>query len=74
MDLSKIYEVDDEDKYEKLNEKRSKQWIRLYQKITIARDKGDEQALRKAQEAMIKHEQKDKIFKAKAEKAGFDWL
>lgn len=73
MDLRKVNKVDDEDKYEKMNEKRSKQWIKLYQKMMIARDKGDEQALRKAREAMIKHEQKDRIFKSKAKDAGFDW-
>jgi urate oxidase len=78
MDLNKFNKYEYFDYYdhaelEKLNEKRSKQWIRLYKKIKGAKEKGDEKAFTKAKEAMKKHEDEDSFIKAKAEETGFYW-
>ena len=78
MDLSKFnkyeyFDYYDYDKVEKLHEKRSYQWIKLYKKVSDAQEKGDEKALAKAIEAMRKHEEQDRIIKAKANQAGYFW-
>jgi hypothetical protein len=67
------YDFYDHDKLEKLNEARSKQWIRIYKRMITARGKGDEKALAKAREAMRKHEEKDAILKEKARQTGYCW-
>lgn len=78
MDLSKFnkfeyFDYYDHGELEKLNEKRSKQWIKLYKDIIDARKKGNEKGLIKAKEAMRKHDDQDRFIKAKAEEAGFYW-
>lgn len=60
-------------KVEKLNESRSKQWLKLYVKLKKAKESGDESALAKAREAMRKHEADTQICKRKAEEAGHYW-
>lgn len=63
----------DYDKVEKLNKKRSKEWLKLYVKLREAKKNGDEKAFNKAQEAFRKHEAESKICKQKAEEAGYCW-
>lgn len=63
----------DYDKVKKLNEQKSKQWIKLFVKLKTANEKGDKEALTKAREALRKHEAEGKICKKKAEEAGFYW-
>ena len=63
----------DYDKVEKLNQSRSKQWLKIYKKIMDAREKDDKSALTKAYEELSKHEKQDSILKKKAEDAGFYW-
>lgn len=58
---------------EKFNEKRSKQWIRLFQMRRDALEKGDEKALEKGRETIRKHEKQDKIYKEKAKESGYWW-
>lgn len=70
MDLN---DCDDDKIWEELNNRCSKQWLRLYKKMMDARDKGDAPALEKAKEAMRKHEEKEMILKEKARRADFDW-
>lgn len=59
---------------EKLNDKCSKQWIKIYHRMTIARNKGDQTALKKALESLRKHEQKTALYKKKATETDYDWL
>lgn len=63
----------DDKKWEDLNNRRSKQWIKLYKTMMDARDKSDAPALAKAKEAMRKHEEKDAVLVEKARREGFDW-
>ena len=65
------YEYYDHDKFEKIQEKRSYTWLKLYKKIMDAREKGDEKALAKAKEDMRNHEEQDQIIEAKARANGF---
>ena len=44
------FDLYDYKKVEKLNERRSMQWLKLYGKMMDSRDKGDEKALEKARE------------------------
>lgn len=64
----------DKDEVEKFNEKRSKQWFRLYKKMMDARNNDDEIALSKAREAMQKHEKQDAIYRDMAIEADNDWI
>lgn len=78
MDLSKFnkyeyFDYYDYDKVEKLHERRSYQWIKLYKKIMDANEAGDQKALDKAKEAMRKHEELNHFIKTKATQAGYFW-
>lgn len=64
----------DYDKVEKLQEKRARQWLKIYGKIMDTEEKGDSIALAKAQEALRVHEQQDSILKKKAAAAGYYWF
>jgi hypothetical protein len=64
----------DYEEVEKLNDKYSKQWLRLHKKRMDARDKGDEATLKKTMESIRKHEAKGQMFKQKAEEAGYCWV
>ena len=61
----------DHDKVEKLQEKRARQWLKIYGKIMDAKKNGDNDALTKAQEALRAHNQQDSILKRKASVAGY---
>jgi len=50
---------------EKLHERRAKKWLKLLQKI----EKGDP----RANEAMKKHEEEDRILRERARRTGFYW-
>jgi hypothetical protein len=63
----------DQDKVEKLNQSRAKQWIKLYAKLKEAKKNGEEKALIKAREAFRKHEAETRDLKAKATEAGTYW-
>ena len=65
---------DDSNEVEKFNNKRSKQWFKLYKKMMEARNIDDEIALSKAREAMQKHEQQDAIYRDKAIEADNNWI
>lgn len=63
----------DYDELDKLQDKRSYQWLKLFKKIHDAREKGDEKAEEKAIAAMRKHEAIDQLLKAKANETGYFW-
>lgn len=73
FNINNDYEYYDHKKLEKLQDKRSMQWLKLYKKMMDARKKGDEKSLSKAREALMKHEEKDEIIKEKANNTGFFW-
>ncbi|MEI8366660.1 MAG: hypothetical protein WCF65_09625 [Parachlamydiaceae bacterium] len=64
----------DYDKVEKLNQKRSKEWIKLYSKLREAKKNGDEKTFTKMRESLKKHETESKILKKKTEEAGHYWF
>jgi hypothetical protein len=63
----------DEKKVEAFNNKRARAWIKLYAKMTDARDSDDTAGEQKAREAMIKHEKQDQVYREKAAQNGCDW-
>jgi hypothetical protein len=64
----------DEDKIEKLQEKRARKWLQLYKKFMDAREKNDKAALEKTKEALRKHDEQDRVFKKKAEESCSFWM
>ena len=64
----------DFNKVEKLNQKRSKQWLKLFVKLKGAKEKNDPKAMAKAREALKKHETLDKFLKQKASISGYYWV
>lgn len=67
------YDFYDHDKLEKLQEKRSRKWLKLYKKFMEAREKRDEGVIEKAMDALGKHERQDVIFKEKSQQTGYYW-
>jgi hypothetical protein len=67
------YDFYDYDKLEKLNKSRSNQLLKLHRKFLAARDKGNENAAKKAWEAIRKHEEIDDLLKEKAREHHYHW-
>lgn len=63
----------DDDAVEKLQEKRTKKYIELVKAWHDAKEKGEEEAMKKAFQALQKHKGADKKLKEKAEEAGSYW-
>lgn len=60
-------------KVEKLNQMRSKQWLKLYAKLRKAEKEGDTKAFTKIRESLRNHETENEILKRRAESAGYYW-
>lgn len=73
-DEDEYFDWYDYEEIEKLNEKHSRQWIKLYKKIKDASEKGGEKAMAKAREVFRKHEEKGRKYKQKATAAGYCWV
>lgn len=69
----KYFDWYDFNKIEKLNERRSKQLLKLLVKFKNANKKKDVKAIAKAQEALKRHEKQDEVFKENARKCGYYW-
>lgn len=64
----------DFDKVEKLNQKRSHQWLKIYAKIHFTDKENDIETIEKAKEDLKKHEVLDSFLKKKAAAAGYYWV
>jgi hypothetical protein len=73
LEIYDDYDFWDHDELEKLQEKRARQWLRLYKKMLDARSAGNTKALEKAVEALQKHEAQDRILKGKSQQCGYYW-
>ena len=78
MDFSKFgfyndYDFYDYGKLEELNKSRSNQLFKLHKKVIAAKHKGDENATKKAWEAIRKHKEIDELLKKKARKYHYYW-
>lgn len=67
------YDFYDYEKVQKLQNERARKYMDLVRKWHDAKEKGDEEAMKKAAKAMLKHKDADKVLKEKAEKAGYYW-
>lgn len=64
----------DLDQVEKLNEKRAKQWLKLFHEFKAAHRKNNLKAVKKTSEALKRHEAIDTLLKRKAGNAGYYWI
>ena len=64
----------DYDEVEKFNEKRIKQFRAIVKRMSAAKEKGDEAAIKKAYEALSKFRKQNEVYREKAEKAGYCWV
>lgn len=67
------YDYYDYDAMEKLHESRSKKYMNLFRRYYNAKEKGDEQAMKKAIKAISKHKTQDEKIKEKCRESGYYW-
>lgn len=63
----------DHDRVEKFHRSRAKKWLGIFKKMANAKEKGDEVALKKARQDLVKHQRQDEVYKEKAKQSYFYW-
>lgn len=67
------YDYYDYDAMEKLHESRSRKYIKLIKNWHNAKEKNNEEAMKKALKAISKHKEQDEKIKGKCQQSGYYW-